>query len=151
MSQAQHGKGYSITEMEGFLTIMKMVLPLSKSEWDTVEELHRDDFEINNCTAESICKKFKRLVKTGPPTGDPNCPEHIQHVKRLSTALFCKSEMGTRSNLGSETKTNNDNDYADDGNDGGDGNNRHEEEPEIVTLGQPTQESSPGQRKSPRK
>ena len=117
---------------------MEMVLPLSKSKWDTMEELHRDNFENKNCTAENILKKFKRLLKTGPPTGDPNCPEHVQRVKRLSTTLFCKLEIGTRSDLGSETKTNDGNDNAEDGNNGGKSNNSHEEELEIVTLEQPS-------------
>ena len=96
-------------------------------------------------------QKFKRIVKTGPPTGDPNCPENIQRAKRLSSALFRNLEIGTRINSESETKTNNDNDNVNDGNNDGNGNNRHEEELEIVTLGQLSQESSPGPRKSPRK
>ena len=88
LSNVRRGESYSVQEIEDFLTIMEMVQPLSRSEWNTVEDLHQEHYGEKHRSADSIKKKYKKLVKEGPPTGDPHCPDHVRQAKRLNNALF---------------------------------------------------------------
>ena len=76
LSQVRRGENYSVREIEDFLTIMEMVLPLSRCEWETVEDLHHRHYGDKHRSVGSIKKKYKKLVKEGPPTEDPHCPDH---------------------------------------------------------------------------
>mgnify|MGYP006864024214 CR=1 FL=1 len=66
MSQVRRGESYSVRKIRNFLTIMKMVLPLSRCKWDTVEEIHCKHYGDKHRIAASIKKKYKKLVKEGP-------------------------------------------------------------------------------------
>ena len=165
LSNVRRGESYSVQEIEDFLTIMEMVQPLSRSEWNTVEELHQEHYGEKHRSADSIKKKYKKLVKEGPPTGDPHCPDHVRRAKRLNYALFRKSEMATGSDTEEDANDNADNNTTDDEYD--DEETEVEEdttdEPvdngiNVVTLGQPSQLSSSAsspqrtaRRRSPRK
>ena len=39
-SQVRRSESYLVRECENFLTIMNITLPLLRSKWETVEELH---------------------------------------------------------------------------------------------------------------
>ena len=66
LSNVRRGESYSVQEIEDFLTIMEMVLPLSRCKWDTVEEIHCKHYGDKHRIAASIKKKYKKLVKEGP-------------------------------------------------------------------------------------
>ena len=81
MSAIRRGESYTVAECENFITIMELVLPLSKYDWETVEEEHGQMYAEKHRTALSIRKKYNKLLKSGPPTGDPDCPDHIRRAK----------------------------------------------------------------------
>ena len=106
MSNKTRGDSYKVPESENFLTIMEIHVGLSRHDWQIVAEEHAVCFGNKNQTLE--LKKNSKLVQEGPPTGDPNCPDHVRRAKRLNFQIYKKSEIQTRSY--SETKTENGND-----------------------------------------
>ena len=140
MSNKKRGDSYKIPEIENFLTIMEMHLPLSRNDWQIVAEEHAERYANKNRSFDSIKKKYNKLVQEGPSTGDPNCPDYIRRAKRLHFQIYKKSEMQTGSD--SETKTdNNDDEYEElDNNDESDEDD--DAEVEVVTLGQPSSQES---------
>ena len=88
LSKVRRDKSYYVKECKDFLPIMEIVLPFSRTKWEMVEELHRDYYADKHRTLDSIQKKFNKLEKDSPPTGDPHCTDCVRRAKRLTNVLF---------------------------------------------------------------
>ena len=64
-SQTQRGFRYTTNEIKKLLHIIKIILPLSDLEWQSVARFHNKDFEfVSHRTEASISWKYERLTNT---------------------------------------------------------------------------------------
>ena len=111
---------------------------------------HNGVYTAKNRDTKSIRRRFFRLHKTGPPTGDPNCPEHVRWAKRIQKEIYKKSEMCTDSE---EESTDTDTNDHDDDSDGEEAKDEEKESnpPPTITQASTSSEVSPTTRRtSPR-
>ena len=90
MPQGQGRRGFKFTvqEMESMLEVIDDIVPIGNPDWERVWDRHNARYPIKEWTAESLWRKFQTLVKKKMKTGDPNCPPHICHAKRIDLSLF---------------------------------------------------------------
>ncbi|KAF8335506.1 hypothetical protein F5887DRAFT_1079147 [Amanita rubescens] len=92
--RATGAANYSAEDVEALLNILETELPLGGHAWNSAA----DDF--NNWAADngrpsrtvkSLELKFKQLVKTLKPTGDAECPPHIQRAHQIDDLMNDKA------------------------------------------------------------
>jgi hypothetical protein len=88
------GTQYHRDKIDAFLDLMEDNLPIGPQEWDDVTEFHADRFLLKNQDSQSLRRKFKELVNSKKPTGDPNCPPHIRQAKLIQKRIIAKSDSG---------------------------------------------------------
>ena len=65
MSPNQRGFCYTRDEIQKLLNSIKIILPLSDLEWQSVAQYHNKDFEFNiHRKVPSISSKYERLTNT---------------------------------------------------------------------------------------
>ena len=80
-------QGYSGEDCTALVEIVKGILPLGSNDWDRVHELYTNYATQNGRLArdcEPLKSKFKSLVVSKKPTGDPTCPVWIREAKRAN-------------------------------------------------------------------
>ena len=80
-------QGYSGEDCTALVEIIKGILPLESNEWERVHELY-SDYAIQNDQilrdTDPLKTKFKVLVMSKKPTGDPSCPVWVLEAKRTN-------------------------------------------------------------------
>ena len=57
------------------------IIRMSKTDWDTISEIHDANLLGLNRTSDSLKRKFQEMARAKIPTGDPECPRHIRIAK----------------------------------------------------------------------
>ena len=78
------GLAFRKEELDFFLDLMEDVLPISLMEWEDVEQRHQEKYGTNDCTKETLKRKFQNLYLKRMPTGDPTCPLEVRRAKKNS-------------------------------------------------------------------
>jgi hypothetical protein len=78
---------FTVEEKMGLALIIDRELPLGLEGWDKVVMVYNEEFPDQQRTKGSLCSLFKKMYKTGPPTGTPDMPEHIQLAKSANEAI----------------------------------------------------------------
>ena len=78
---------YSREDCTALVEIIKGLLPLGINEWEPVHEIYSDYAIQNNQIlrkTDPLKTKFKALVMSKKPTGDPSCPVWVREAKRTN-------------------------------------------------------------------
>ncbi|KAG2158680.1 uncharacterized protein EDB93DRAFT_1119747 [Suillus bovinus] len=97
---------YNDDDVAALLDACMNCLPLGTKGWLAVEEefaAWADSHDRPTCSAKSLELKFKQLVRTTKPTGDAECPPHIE----------CAHEIDFRMNEKAGTHDLDDDEFAD--------------------------------------
>jgi hypothetical protein len=69
------------------LEVIDEIILIGNPDWERVWNEHSACYPSKDWTAELLKRKFQELPCTKFPTGDPNCPPHIQNAKRSHIKL----------------------------------------------------------------
>ncbi|KAH7930087.1 hypothetical protein BV22DRAFT_1125242 [Leucogyrophana mollusca] len=84
--RSQGVANYSPDDIEALLDILEDTLPIGGKAWNTVGDSFADWARENNRpirTSKSLEAKFKQFVRTTKPTGDAECPPHIDRAHQI--------------------------------------------------------------------
>jgi hypothetical protein len=84
---------FTSTEVQGLLQVIEDILPVHGEEWEDVSQSHAANFPTNQCTSESLKRKFQQLYRVKKLTGDPFCPPDVRMAKRLRHLITTKCEI----------------------------------------------------------
>ena len=101
-NRTKRGAGYCQIEIDSLLDLLEEHLPLSTTEWERIEHLHRCRFPAEDRTQESLKRKFQDLYRTKAPTGDPNIPNDVRRAKEILKKMqmrTCASDCEGDDNL----------------------------------------------------
>lgn len=90
---AKRGLGFSDAETNAMLNLIEKHLPLSTDEWDYIAGLHCVAFPSAKRNSESLKRRFNKLCRKGPPTGDPYCSPLVRKAKRLRRMLTQEADI----------------------------------------------------------
>ena len=62
------------------------------AEWESVAQLHSDEFSDLLRTGEALKRKFNLIIKKSPPTGDPKCPQYVRDALIARRLIIDKTE-----------------------------------------------------------
>ncbi|OAV98411.1 hypothetical protein PTTG_09757 [Puccinia triticina 1-1 BBBD Race 1] len=83
-------QGYNGDDCTALVDSVKRVLPLGSNDWDRVHELY-EQYAIENGRVsrdpDPLKTKFKALVGSKKPTGDPDCPVWIREAKQANVMI----------------------------------------------------------------
>ena len=82
------GGKFSRVELNSFLDIIKEVLPLLSTLWESMVRTHLARYPEKGHTVDSLKRKFKELYGKQIPTRDPHCPPAICCAKQLRYAII---------------------------------------------------------------
>ena len=128
---AKRGSGYSRQEVDSFLDTAEVHLPIGQEECEAVAAVHAVRFPDKQRDYISLRRKFHKLSKTGPGTGDPNCPTEVRQAKRILREIKKKAEIATFDDSGTESQGDDDDEEyqsahgTSDSNDDDDNNNNN--------------------------
>ncbi|KAA1078092.1 hypothetical protein PGT21_050331 [Puccinia graminis f. sp. tritici] len=83
-------QGYNGDDCLALVTCVKHVLPLGSNDWNRVHELYEQYAAANGRTPrdpDPLKTKFKALVASKKPTGNPDCPVWIREAKRANMMI----------------------------------------------------------------
>lgn len=89
-SDRRRGPGFSPEETQIFLDLLEERLPISMGEWETLADDHNQKYKTTRMP-ESLRKKFNKICRKRPPTGDPHIPHDVLQAKRIRIQLTQKS------------------------------------------------------------
>jgi hypothetical protein len=134
---ATKGRGgfkFTTQELESLLDVIKDIIPIGNPDWEKVWNMHMVRYPKKERTAESLRRKFQELAKNNP-TGDPNCPPHVCHAKRIYQ-LIIKATDGSDGESGDDDDVGDDDDNVGD-NDKEDEGDLEDDEADDGGLGEP--------------
>ena len=73
------------------LRILKDVVPVCKTEWESVLDTHSERFPERDCA--SIRRKLQGLHRRKMPTGDPDMPEEVRFAKEVRDMIGSKARI----------------------------------------------------------
>ena len=82
------GANFSREELDSFLDTVEDILPLSKTQWESVVETHSARYPDKGLSVDGLKRKFKELHIKRIPTGDPHCPPAVRRAKQLRNAII---------------------------------------------------------------
>lgn len=88
--RATGAANYAPEDLEGLFDILEEQLPLGGKAWNSAADDYNQWAEENGRpvrTAKSLELKFKQLVKTSKPTGDAECPPHVQRAHEIEKLM----------------------------------------------------------------
>ncbi|KAA1116441.1 hypothetical protein PGT21_013962 [Puccinia graminis f. sp. tritici] len=86
----QGSQGYSGNDCLALVNFVKHVQPLGSNDWEHVHELYNQyALEAGRSTrdADPLKTKFRAMVSSRKPTGDPDCPVWIREAKRANMMI----------------------------------------------------------------
>ena len=91
------GSGFSEAELSEMFVHIESILPITSNDWELVTEALSENF--SGRTTDAVRRKFNKLVRAKPSTGDPECPWAVRKAKTLLLDIRKKCEMETESDL----------------------------------------------------
>ena len=82
---------FNTKEINYMIQCVSEVQPLSMVEWEQVAQLHSDEFTDHLRTGEALKRKFTMIIKKGPPTGDPKCPQYVRDALNARRLIIEKN------------------------------------------------------------
>ncbi|KAA1084474.1 hypothetical protein PGT21_028738 [Puccinia graminis f. sp. tritici] len=83
-------QGYSGNDCLALVNFVKHVLPLGSNDWDRVHELY-DQYALEagrvSRDPDPLKTKFRAMVASKKPTGNPDCPVWIREAKRANIMI----------------------------------------------------------------
>ncbi len=86
------GFSYLQEEANNFLNQLEEILPVTATAWERVADLHLLRYPDQQCSVDSLKRKFKELHNKKIPTGDPLCPPAIRQTKRHRYLIIYKMD-----------------------------------------------------------
>jgi hypothetical protein len=94
----RRGVVFSMRERLHLLDIIADELPVSSAAWEHVADIHREMYDAENRTADSLKRKFNELTRRPAPTGDPNVPEDVRLAKQIRQMIVRSVNASTGEN-----------------------------------------------------
>ncbi|EDQ99283.1 uncharacterized protein LACBIDRAFT_316771 [Laccaria bicolor S238N-H82] len=95
--RATGAANYVSEDLDGLFDILEEHLPLGGKAWNSAADDYNQWAEENGRpahTTKSLELKFKQLVKTSKPTGNAECPPHIQRAHEIE--MLMSEKAGSR-------------------------------------------------------
>ena len=86
--KGSRGTGFSQTELDSLLDVVKDLLPLSNPEWMSVARCHSERWPDKERSEVSLRRKFDSVANSKMPTGNPHCPPHIHLAKSIRRSII---------------------------------------------------------------
>ena len=91
------GSGFSEAELSEMFVHIESILPITSNDWELVTQSLSENF--SGRTPDTVRRKFNKLVREKPQTGDPECPWAVRTAKTLLLDIRKKCERETESDL----------------------------------------------------
>jgi hypothetical protein len=86
----QGSQGYSGNDCLALFNFVKHVRPLGSNNWERVHDLYNQyalETKRSPRDADPLKTKFRAMVASKKPTGDPDCPIWIREAKRANMMI----------------------------------------------------------------
>ncbi|KAK2459528.1 hypothetical protein APHAL10511_008470, partial [Amanita phalloides] len=88
---------YSSADIDALFDLIEEHLPLGGQGWNSVGDTFNSWSQENGCpsrTPKSLELKFKQILKTSKPTGDAECPPHVECAHEINELM--NQKVGSR-------------------------------------------------------
>jgi len=82
------------------LEIVENFLPILAQKWQTIAEIHLENYCREAKTAVSLCRSFQEIARKTGPMGDPNCPPYVNKAKQINRQLVQMIDASSGGSLG---------------------------------------------------
>jgi hypothetical protein len=83
----RRGYQFRVDELNNCLDIVENYLPISLQNWQSVADVHLENYHQEAQMAKSLHCKFQEIARRTGPTGDPNCPDYVIRAKPINRHL----------------------------------------------------------------
>ena len=94
----RRGIVFNMRERLHLLDIIADELLVLSAAWEHVADIHREMYDEENRTADSLKRKFNELTRRPAPTGDPNVPEDVRLAKQIRQMIVRSVNASTGEN-----------------------------------------------------
>ena len=88
------GSGFSEAELSEMFVNIESIVPITSNDWELVTEALSENFAGRN--TDTVRRKFNKLIRAKPSTGDPECPWDVRKAKTLLLDIRKKMRNGNR-------------------------------------------------------
>jgi hypothetical protein len=84
MAQQKRGFKFALSKIESLLEVVKAIITIGNPDWDKILNEHVSHYPTNDCTAESLKRKFQELARTkNSYQGPKHASSHLQGQAHL--------------------------------------------------------------------
>ncbi|PLW47042.1 hypothetical protein PCASD_03912 [Puccinia coronata f. sp. avenae] len=107
--RAKGSQGYSTPDCVALVDAVKSVLPLGNQEWARVADIYNEYAAENGRASRELDPlklKFRALVNSPKPTGDPDCKAHIRAAKETQREMDKRAHVLALNDVESDDEEN---------------------------------------------